>query len=182
MTEKDLHTLLHKLDEQSFAVLSSAQLDRLGNDLKKHLELIERETVATEIAAFEATVPLRAKKLFQAACKARNLSKPPKNAPPAKIRAYVASLKDVWQDTQARVRELEAELSRLKETDEDRAVQHIKGLSVERRKLLSQLAGLSRMAERGSAAINLSASEKNNRLWLAELRKKLPGRLLSQKS
>ena len=165
MTEKDLHTLLHKLDEQSFAVLSSAQLDRLGNDLKKHLELIERETVATEIAAFEATVPL-----------------PPKNAPPAKIRAYVASLKDVWQDTQARVRELEAELSRLKETDEDRAVQHIKGLSVERRKLLSQLAGLSRMAERGSAAINLSASEKNNRLWLAELRKKLPGRLLSQKS
>ncbi len=182
MTEQDLHALLRKLDQQSFAALSSAQLDRLGRDLKKYLDLIERETVASEIAAFEATVPPRAKKLFAAACKARNLKKPSKNAGPAQMRAYLARLEEVWQTTRERVKDLEAELAKLREGDERRALQRIHGLSAERRKDLSQLAGLSRMAERGSAAVNLSASEKSNRLWLAELRKKMPGSLLSQKS
>lgn len=181
MTEQDLHALLRKLDQQSFAALSSAQLDGFGRDLKKYLELIERESVAKEIAAIEATVPLRAKKLFAAACKARKLKKPPKSASMAQIRAHLASLNTAWTKTEEYVRELDAELAKLKESDEERALQRIKGLSAERRKDLSQLAGLSQMAERGSAALNLSASENNNRLWLAELRKKMPGSLLSQK-
>ena len=182
MTEQDVRSLLKELDGKNFGVLSRAQLERLERDLRKHIDLIERETVAAEITAFESTVPPRARKLYQAAIKSRGLKKPAKSAPPAKLRAYLDRLRDTWKNTQSLVKEIEAELGRLKAADDQRALQHIKGLSAERRKLLSSLAGLTRMGPKGSAALNLSTAEKNNRMWLAELRKKMTGSLLSAES
>lgn len=182
MTENEIQSLLAKLTKltgESAAVLSRAQLNRLGKDLQKHADLIEREGVAAQITAFEAGIPPRAGSIYKTLLKDRGVKKPAKSAAPDRLREYLRSLSETWEVACKDLAAFEAELERLRKPDEDAALKRIAGYDAARRKTISKLAGLTKLTERGSAPLNLSTSPNNNRKWLAALRKKMPGDLLS---
>lgn len=179
MTEADVRNLLEQFNDQSLQLLGRAQLERLGKDLTRHLALLQREEVLAEIATFYAELPGAAKKIFEAHLKQANVRKPAKSASPDQLRAHLQQLRKVWDRTKAEIGGYTAELQGLKKADEESALSRIAGYDAAQRKALSMLAGFTKLTPKGSAPLNLSASANNNRQWLAELRKKMPGDILS---
>lgn len=158
---------LEDLDKQQLA-----KLEKLIAETTVHLD---RAQVVSDLTRYMDRLPAKIQRRLKKEIKERGLKKPAKSAPPALVRSYLAAVQKIVRTIESEITEKTSFLEKLRQQSPEQALGTIAKLSEAERKEYSELAALSTLAGGRTKKLKLSASEKNNRQWLAVLQRGLAG-------
>ena len=177
MNVSTIRQRLEAIADAPLEILSKTQQNALFKNLGAELDIIEKERALAELNGFRTELSLTSLSVLDDELKKRKIKTPARTAGAEEIRRHLTLSRKVWEGLGEKLEERVALLRKLRKMEVGEGLHLIKKMPPGERSALSKLAALTQLTERGARILNLSNSEKNNRLWLVKLKEATPGNM-----